>query len=184
MNALNHALAAASPIAGDLALLVALGGLGVGVGAGLVWLAWKLWAAPASQRRGAGDDAALHQTREQTQELRRVARDARELTRILARELDARAEKLTTLLAEADGVQAPRPREATRAVTRSAAGEVEPPEVVVRSEAARGLLDPSHAEVHELADRGLSAVEIAKRLGRPPGQVELILALRKAAARS
>jgi hypothetical protein len=38
--------------------------------------------------------------------------------------------------------------------------------------------DPRHAEVYALADQGLSAREVARRLGRPNGEIELILALR------
>lgn len=37
-----------------------------------------------------------------------------------------------------------------------------------------------HGVVYQLADRGLSAVDIAKELGRRPGEVELILNLRGA----
>ena len=38
--------------------------------------------------------------------------------------------------------------------------------------------DARHAEVYRLADDGLSAFEISGRVGRPIGEVELILALR------
>jgi hypothetical protein len=38
--------------------------------------------------------------------------------------------------------------------------------------------DPRHAEIYALADRGLPAVDIAKNLARPKGEIELILALR------
>ncbi|MCS7033983.1 MAG: hypothetical protein NZ561_08300 [Phycisphaerae bacterium] len=39
-------------------------------------------------------------------------------------------------------------------------------------------VDPGHAEVYRLADQGLDAAEIARRLHRPRGEIELILALR------
>ncbi len=39
--------------------------------------------------------------------------------------------------------------------------------------------DASHQEVYELADGGLSAVDIARKLDKPTGQVELILNLRR-----
>jgi DNA-binding NarL/FixJ family response regulator len=39
-------------------------------------------------------------------------------------------------------------------------------------------LDPRHAEVYALADQGQSAYDIANQLGRPRGEIELILALR------
>lgn len=38
--------------------------------------------------------------------------------------------------------------------------------------------DPRHSEVYALADQGNSATEIASRLGRPNGEIQLILALR------
>jgi hypothetical protein len=41
-------------------------------------------------------------------------------------------------------------------------------------------IDPLHQRVHELADQGLDPIEIARRIERPTGQVELILALRRA----
>jgi IS30 family transposase len=39
-----------------------------------------------------------------------------------------------------------------------------------------------HVRVYELADTGKSLVEIAQTLGRPPGEIELILALRSKAS--
>lgn len=38
--------------------------------------------------------------------------------------------------------------------------------------------DPIHRQVFELADRGMGSLDIARTLGQPTGQVELILALR------
>jgi len=40
-------------------------------------------------------------------------------------------------------------------------------------------IDPRHAEIYAMADEGRSATDIASRLGRPSGEVELILALRQ-----
>lgn len=40
-------------------------------------------------------------------------------------------------------------------------------------------IDPIHQRVYELADQGMSSVEIARTLEQQPGQVELILALRR-----
>jgi hypothetical protein len=48
------------------------------------------------------------------------------------------------------------------------------------SGAAPQRIDPLHQRVHELADQGLDSIEIARRIERPTGQVELILALRRA----
>jgi hypothetical protein len=40
------------------------------------------------------------------------------------------------------------------------------------------LPDPRHAEIYALADEGRGPAEIARHLGRPSGEIELILALR------
>jgi hypothetical protein len=41
-------------------------------------------------------------------------------------------------------------------------------------------MDPLHRKVYDLADQGLTPVDIARRIEKPTGQVELILALRRA----
>lgn len=41
-------------------------------------------------------------------------------------------------------------------------------------------LDPLHQRVHALADQGLDSIEIARQVNRPTGQIDLILALRRA----
>ncbi len=59
--------------------------------------------------------------------------------------------------------------------------EPEQPRVEVDTRAVSavvGSLDPLHANVYELADRGRSPVEIARYLDEQVGKVELILALR------
>ena len=43
--------------------------------------------------------------------------------------------------------------------------------------------DDRHARVHDLADSGLSVASIAESLGRPMGEIELILALRETKSR-
>jgi hypothetical protein len=40
-------------------------------------------------------------------------------------------------------------------------------------------IDPRHAEIYALADQGRSPRDIATHLGRPSGEIELILALRQ-----
>ena len=39
-------------------------------------------------------------------------------------------------------------------------------------------IDPQHAQIYALLDEGLTSHQIADRLGRPDGEVELIIALR------
>lgn len=67
---------------------------------------------------------------------------------------------------------APVSRASRGAAPAAAAPEPKPP----RGELAA---DQEFAEVFALADRGLGAAEIAERLQRPTGQVELILNLRR-----
>ena len=47
-----------------------------------------------------------------------------------------------------------------------------------RPDAETALADPQHVDVYSLADQGKSARQIADTLGRPSGEIELILALR------
>jgi len=118
-----------------------------------------------------------------------VASDLEELTERLAAELDAKAARVEALIARAD--------EAARRLEAATEGAVRVHEARARradSGAPRersghpgseptglGSLgsDPAHRAVYELADAGLSPADIARRLDRPTGQVELILNLRR-----
>jgi hypothetical protein len=102
---------------------------------------------------------------------RELVADMKELTERLAEELDRKAARLEKLIAAAD-----------ERVRRLEAGLVRETRVVeVKPEARRRDvgIESAHREVYELADAGLTALEIATRLGQPTGQVELILNLRK-----
>ncbi len=102
---------------------------------------------------------------------RELVADMKELTERLAEELDRKAARLEKLIAAAD-----------ERVRRLEAGLVRETRVVeVKPEARRRDIgiETAHREVYELADAGLSALEIATKLGQPTGQVELILNLRK-----
>lgn len=98
--------------------------------------------------------------------------DMKELTERLAVELDRKADRLEKLIAAADE-RVRRLEGVVRAETRVI--EVKPE---VRRQGGAGL-ESAHREVYELADAGLTPVEIAKKLDQPTGQVELILNLRK-----
>ncbi len=127
-----------------------------------------------------------------------VMADATELTQRLAAQLENKAVRLETLIAEADdrlrrleqaGVAAPSP-------TRPADNPSDlPPPVTGRSTAPPRRTPPpstpapddaeptppGHARVFELADQGMTPVQIAREVNQPTGQVELILALRRRA---
>lgn len=102
-----------------------------------------------------------------------VTGDARELMDRLAVELDARAERLERLIARADDrIRSLESRTPGRTAQAAPAPAVEP-------KPRPAEVAPGHREVHELADRGLSPVQIAQRTGRPTGEVELVLSLRR-----
>jgi hypothetical protein len=122
-----------------------------------------------------------------------------QMIRNMTAQLDTRAAKLETLIKEADEKLAALGK-STAAGAMTAASTEAPIELGLPS-ASNGTSaaaiaratdltptprrdptgpDPRHAEVYALADQGLSPPDVARRLGRPNGEVELILALRTA----
>ena len=117
-----------------------------------------------------------------------------EMARQVTAQLDTRSTKLELLMREADekietlqrlqsslppnpqSNQSPAPAFRQSAAERAAlmqpldAAPPPPPEPQV---------DPRHAEIYALADQGRTPRDIASQLGRPSGEVELILALRQ-----
>jgi hypothetical protein len=90
-----------------------------------------------------------------------------EMARQITAQIDTRSAKLEALIAEADEKIA-----ALRATPGPAGPAAVGRDVQIAAE------DRRHAAIYELADAGLSAGQIAQRLSRPNGEVELILALR------
>lgn len=117
--------------------------------------------------------------------LDRVMADAEELARHLAAVLDAKAARLELLIEEADrkiaaieaGGSPPVP-----AAARTPAPAAAP---VVASAAPAPASTPTglsqRDRIYQMADAGRTPIEIARELGQPAGQVELLLALRRAA---
>ena len=121
-----------------------------------------------------------------------------QMIRNMTSQLDTRASKLELLIKEADEkLAALRAASAGPATFGSATPVSAPPGdsgAAVETEAAIARAtdltptprrdptgpDPRHAEVYALADQGLSPRDVARKLGRPNGEVELILALRTA----
>ncbi len=99
-----------------------------------------------------------------------------ELSRQIHGRLDIKLARLEALIRDADA-------RIERLATTSGRGEAKPTfEVTLGAEG--GPVPPPgdaerHAEIHRLADRGLSVIEIAESVGKAPGVVELVLALRK-----
>jgi len=108
-----------------------------------------------------------------------------ELSREINAQIDTRFAKLEQAIADADERIA-----ALEALLRRAAG-IENVDVVVTDDGVSETetkrpesieaepADPRYTRIYELADQGLSAVEIAQQVGQTAGEVELILNLRR-----
>lgn len=132
-------------------------------------------------------------------QIEQLMSDAEELTRRLAAHMDNKAAHLETLLAQtedrivelerliADAVAHTGNDQAKDQQQASASDHqgfsdglpVAPHDHPQREES--GAVDPLHRRVYALADEGCSAIDIARKLDRPTGQIELILALRQSA---
>jgi hypothetical protein len=75
-------------------------------------------------------------------------------------------------------------RQGPAPVPRGTAPVAPAPAVSIESPAPSAPLDARHGAIYHLADAGLSPVQIARQTGLPTGQVELIIGLRRAAARA
>ena len=147
--------------------------------------------------------SSLAQERRAQNDMENVLVELSKMSRELSAQLDTRAAKLDALIADADEraarlevllKQAParpdfgRPDPARPDFGRPdyAASAVEPLMKLVHPPAATPAddmapsptIDAGHAEVYRLADEGKTVGQIAGDLGRPSGEVELILALR------
>jgi hypothetical protein len=136
-------------------------------------------------------DAARHRMEELRaqrgvkSDMEQLLAELQQLSRKISAEIDTKFAKLEASISDADrriktlqellrnGDGQPRVDVMVGEDGRAAAG-LEP-----AAEFPRGMITPDrHARVYELADTGKSPVEIAQALGRPPGEIELILALR------
>ncbi len=92
--------------------------------------------------------------------------ELQELSRKIGAEIDTRFAKLEAAMRDAD-----RRIASLNRLTRKSGQTPPPPEDPEEA-------DLRHQIVYELADAGMKAIEIAKELGKTPGEVELILNLR------
>ena len=139
-----------------------------------------------------GPAFSLSQQRGVERQMESLLVELSNMARQITAQLDTRAAKLELLIKEADDrliilgrtlvnppSQAPhRPFEHPAAP--APARFVAPP-VVTHSPAplaSQPETDDRYADVYSLADEGVPSPEIARRLGQPTGEVELILALR------
>jgi len=96
--------------------------------------------------------------------------ELQDLSRKIGAEIDTRYAKLEASIRDADRRIAVLSR-----LTRETGGQADGP-----AQESPGN-DSRYAAVYELADAGFSCVEIAKDLGKTPGEIELILNLRRTA---
>lgn len=103
------------------------------------------------------------------------------VTQLIA-QLDARAVRLETLVDRAEAAIDRLSTADLAAPPPPPARTAPPPMETPTTKPALGPeSDPMHRRVYELADAGRGPIDIARELGQPTGQVELILALRKRA---
>jgi hypothetical protein len=110
-----------------------------------------------------------------------------EMSRQLGAQIDTRAARLEVLIQQADeriailrslGEPGNGSRD-NRGVANSGADRGNVIGMTTHPESPSSpMINPAHAEVYALADQGNTLGEIAARLGRPSGEIELILALR------
>jgi hypothetical protein len=166
--------AAAAPIGSiaGFALLVA-GVAIVVVGACAVW---NMVRRPSGGARKSPCEPA---TEGRSPRLSSVACEAEELAERLAERVEMQASRLEELISEADARLRKLETMCKPPTAAARGGVIAEPRPFRASPSSNGA-DPLSQRVYGLADQGLPAVEIARRLEEQIGKVELILALRNA----
>lgn len=115
---------------------------------------------------------SLSQQRSVERDMSNLLVELSDMARQISGQLDNRAARLELLIKEADEKIA-----AMQSIVAAPAGD-HPAQIAAPAVTIEEMPDPRHAEIYRLSDQGRSAHEIASQLGRPSGEVELILALR------
>lgn len=123
--------------------------------------------------------AELEEQSEATRDLEKVMLELDELSRQIHGRLDTKLAKLEAVLGDAD-----RRIDKLSRLIRAAEGAATLELTLDRQEphdppSTAPDDDSRHAAVYRLADSGRSAVQIAQEVGKPRGEVDLILALRR-----
>lgn len=111
-----------------------------------------------------------------------------EMSRQIVAQLDTRSKKLELLIDEADrriaqlaalgeNMRGSAPVATRMGTIDGTSTDGQMPRIEARPE-PENAVDPRHAEIYNLASGGMTAFQIADRLGRPKGEIDLILALR------
>ena len=125
--------------------------------------------------------SSLAQERSVERQMQNLLVELHEMARQMNAQIDTRAGKLEVLIKEADDRIAELRKLQGQSPTIERMDEprsIEPKPVIPVEDPTMMEIDPRHAEIYSLADEGRDAREIANRLNRPSGEVELILALR------
>ena len=137
--------------------------------------------AQAAKESVEGHPAALSM-RDVTMQIQALLRDVEDTARRAAAQVDNRYVKLEVLLTEAD-----EKIKRLEELSRLLAGTPEAAEGIKTASRMRETLADSenaaHGPIYQLADAGMPAREIAQKLGKQPGEIELILALRTSGKR-
>jgi len=125
--------------------------------------------------------SSLSQQRSVERQMQSLLVELSDMTRQMNAQIDTRAAKLQELIRQADErigtlkqLQGHAPDEPPAPQAPIPVQSISEPV----SDPTMMETDPRHAEIYSLADEGRNAREIAARLNRPSGEVELILALR------
>jgi hypothetical protein len=125
-------------------------------------------------------------------DLRELMRELSEMTRRSTAQFDARAARLEQLIRAADErlakltgamtpageVTADAPQTTLTPLAAEPAPASAPASTPLEPDGSGDVVDPRHVEIYTLCEQGLSIPQIADRLRRPSGEIELIIALR------
>ncbi|SRR5690606_13580587 len=172
----------------------------IAIAIGVLGLAYILLRPKFGRRKDPLENVAprftLAQQRSLERDMNNLVVELSEMARQITAQLDTRSTKLEALIEEADqrieelkrlsSAQAPASPFASSPPGPSPAdppaGASPEPAAADPAPTAPDAIDPRHADVYALADEGLGPQDIAHRLNRPSGEVELILALRPTSA--
>jgi hypothetical protein len=135
--------------------------------------------------RPGGGALSLAGQREVERQMTELLVELEQMARKMTAQVDTRAARLELLIKDADDkialLRALSDGAARAGAAPDGGAQANPAARLQPADIAPGLapaMDARHAEVYELADAGLSARQVAQQLGRPYGEVELILAIR------
>jgi hypothetical protein len=154
------------------------------IGVGMLALAYVVLRPMLRRKRDplerAPAQTSMAQQRAVERQMQNLLVDLTEMARQIGAQLDTRAARLEALLREADEriAQLRGAGADPAAHDPSHHGGTAPSVHETSASAPASIASPHHDEVYALADEGRGAKEIAARLNRPSGEIELILALR------